>query len=261
MAEAYERFAPQNGYAALAKDVVALLGLGPGARVLDVGCGPGAATVAAEEAVGPGGLVVGVEPSLPMLRRARARGVGSVVAGAAPGLPFPDRTFDAVVASLVLSHLQPFEAALDDLVRVVAPGGVLGATAWTEGEGGPNPVYRLWGEMAASLVGRDALGAAARTVVPHEAWLGHPARLTAALAAAGLDGVRLERRAYAAELPVLDYLAMLDLFTYGRFVRASVDPVRWEEARSALAETVRRRCPQPVRYTARYHLAVGRRAG
>src|SRR3989442_1441615 len=81
VAEPYERFQASNGYAALARDLVTALKLTPGASLLDVGCGSGAATLGAQEVVGVQGLVVGLDISLAMLRRAAAGGVAHVVAG------------------------------------------------------------------------------------------------------------------------------------------------------------------------------------
>ena len=129
VAEAYERFQASNGYARLARDLVTALNLTPGASLLDVGCGSGAATLAAEEVVGGQGFVVGLDISLAMLHRASAGGAAHLVAGIVPGLPFHDRCFDGVAASLVLSHIERYEAGLRDMVRLLKPGGRLGVSA------------------------------------------------------------------------------------------------------------------------------------
>ncbi len=52
---------------------LALAAAAPGERVLDIGCGCGATTLALADAVGPGGRVLGVDVSAPMLARARTR--------------------------------------------------------------------------------------------------------------------------------------------------------------------------------------------
>ena len=73
VAEAYERVqAPRT--VQVAADLLSLARLPEGGRVLDVGAGTGSSTKAAQEALGPSGLAVGVDSSLGMLAvAARAR--------------------------------------------------------------------------------------------------------------------------------------------------------------------------------------------
>jgi SAM-dependent methyltransferase len=106
-----------------------LLGLTPGDGVLDVACGPGGFTRDFGRIVGPAGLSIGVDASPTMLARAVREtpaadhpAVGFVRADAIR-LPFRDASFDAVCCFLAL-HLmaEPF-AALDEMVRVLVPGG------------------------------------------------------------------------------------------------------------------------------------------
>lgn len=108
-----------------------LLGLGAGDGVLDVACGPGNFTRDFGRAVGPEGLAVGIDASATMLARA-ARDTDrdrhpavAFVRGDAARLPFRAESFDAVCCFLAL-HLfaDPF-AALDEMVRVLTPGGRL----------------------------------------------------------------------------------------------------------------------------------------
>ena len=107
-----------------------LLRLGPGMRVLDVGCGTGALIPALAELVGPDGHVVGLDYAAPLLETARERadaaGVGrrvDLVAGDAHNLPFPDASFDAVHVERVLMHLEDPDAAIREMRRVTRPGG------------------------------------------------------------------------------------------------------------------------------------------
>jgi SAM-dependent methyltransferase len=106
-----------------------LLGLARGDGVLDVACGPGNFSRDFACAVGPEGLVVGIDASRPMLERAvrqtRAAGLDNVVFahGDASMLPFRDASFDAVCCFAALNlFAKPFEA-LDQMTRVVTPGG------------------------------------------------------------------------------------------------------------------------------------------
>ena len=96
---------------------ILLRALGPGARVLDVGCGEG---LAAAELCGPGAVYVGLDLNGPSLGRARARGL-CVVQGQAQHLPFADDAFDAVVFRAVFTVLPGLDAcrqALREALRV-----------------------------------------------------------------------------------------------------------------------------------------------
>lgn len=106
-----------------------LLGLGPGDGVLDVACGPGNFSREFARAVGDDGLVVGIDASRTMLARGaadlRASGLDNValIRGDATRLPFRDASFDGVCCFAAL-HLfaDPF-AGLDEMRRVLGPGG------------------------------------------------------------------------------------------------------------------------------------------
>jgi ubiquinone/menaquinone biosynthesis C-methylase UbiE len=106
-----------------------LLGLGERDRVLDVACGPGNFSREFAQAVAPDGLVVGIDASPTMLTRGaqelRRRGPANLalVRGDATRMPFRDASFDAACCFAAL-HLfaEPFEA-LDEMRRVLAPGG------------------------------------------------------------------------------------------------------------------------------------------
>ncbi len=106
-----------------------LLGLGPGDVVLDVACGPGNFTREFARAVGDGGLAVGIDASSTMLARGvselEAAGLANLalIRGDATQLPFQDGVFDGLCCFAAL-HLfaDPF-AALDEMRRVLGPGG------------------------------------------------------------------------------------------------------------------------------------------
>jgi ubiquinone/menaquinone biosynthesis C-methylase UbiE len=105
--------------------------LRPGMRLLDCGCGPGAIALGLAAIVSPGETVgVDVEPSLVEQARALAaeRGVANVrfEVGSAYDLPFPDGSFDAVFANMVLHHLREPVTALREMRRVLKPGGIVG---------------------------------------------------------------------------------------------------------------------------------------
>lgn len=105
-----------------------LLGLRPGDGVLDVACGPGNFTRDFARVAGPGGLVVGLDASPTMLARAVSDtdhpGVG-YVRGDAEALPFKDASFDAVSCFAAMYLFGDPERAVDEMIRVLAPGGRL----------------------------------------------------------------------------------------------------------------------------------------
>lgn len=99
-----------------------------GERVLDVGCGSGGATRVAAKMVGPEGTVVGVDPVTAVLTVAKAEAhEGAEItyrrASAENLSAFDDRSFDCVIASLVLDEVADLEAALGEVARVLRPGG------------------------------------------------------------------------------------------------------------------------------------------
>ena len=106
-----------------------LMGLGAGDVVLDIACGPGNFTRRFAQIAGPDGLAVGIDASETMLARGAAElersGPDNValIRGDATRLPFRDAGFDAVCCFAAL-HLfaEPF-AALDEMRRVLGPGG------------------------------------------------------------------------------------------------------------------------------------------
>jgi ubiquinone/menaquinone biosynthesis C-methylase UbiE len=100
--------------------------VGPGTRVLDVGCGTG---ISAPFYLEKGCAYHGVDIAEKMIEQCKAKvrcaeatfSVGDVEAG----LPFPDGSFDLAIALGLLEYLDRLDAALDEMVRVTRPGGSL----------------------------------------------------------------------------------------------------------------------------------------
>jgi SAM-dependent methyltransferase len=103
-----------------------------GDHVLDVGCGTGVLTRRAADAVGPLGVVWGIDPAPDMIRIAmQAAGSTGNAAhfklAAIEALPFDSSSFDAVLASAVIHHLPPDLKliGLREVHRILKPGGRL----------------------------------------------------------------------------------------------------------------------------------------
>ncbi|ULA62739.1 MAG: Methyltransferase [Nitrospira sp.] len=100
-------------------------GLKPGMRVLDVACGPGLVSQCARDIVGHSGSVIGLDPSLGMLREAQKGPCRTFVRGIGEQLPFPDRTFDFLSMGYALRHVSDLATAFSEYRRVLKPGGIV----------------------------------------------------------------------------------------------------------------------------------------
>ncbi|AZM63616.1 MULTISPECIES: class I SAM-dependent methyltransferase [unclassified Streptomyces] len=122
----WDRRFPDDGPAYAA--AVAELGLREGGRVLDAGCGTGRALPWLRAAVGPSGVVVGVDLTAAMLREAARAGRdrdGALLLADAAALPLRASSLDAVFAAGLVAHLPDPAGTLREIARVVRPGGVL----------------------------------------------------------------------------------------------------------------------------------------
>lgn len=101
----------------------------PGARVLDLGIGPGVSGIELLRAA-PATRLVGIDASPAMLRRARANGAAAgvdlgLVRADAACLPFADATYDGATGHSFLYLLPDGDRVLREVHRVVRPGGTV----------------------------------------------------------------------------------------------------------------------------------------
>jgi SAM-dependent methyltransferase len=235
-------------------DLWELAGIGPGARVADVGCGPGAMLPALSGAVGPDGRVqaVDADPAAVAAARALAAAAGlanvTVTEGRADHTGLEPGSLDAVMLRHVLAHNGGAEDAIvAHLATLVRPGGCL---------------YLV-----------DADGTAVRTLPEHADLTDLNERYGAFRAARGDDnraGLRLADRLVRAGLEVLEFSGR---YFIGQ-LPTEVRPPSWVAREAMVAagvateEDVRRwdrafrevqAAPVPPTFFAPFFIAVGRR--
>jgi len=156
-ADSYDRFMGRYSIQ-LAPQLADLAGIARGQRVLDVGCGPGALTGELVRRVGAAN-VSAVDPSEPFVAAARERHPGvDVRRASAEDLPFPDRTFDAALAQLVIHFMADPVVGLTEMARVTRPDGVVAASVWDhEGQGPLTPFWRAARELDPAIEGESRL--------------------------------------------------------------------------------------------------------
>jgi SAM-dependent methyltransferase len=108
----------------------------PGERIVDVGCGAGATTMAFAQQVGPAGHVLGIDISAPMLARARQIAPASLpvefVLADATVYPFDPASFDLVASRFGVMFFAEPALSFANLRRALRPSGRLAFACWRE---------------------------------------------------------------------------------------------------------------------------------
>jgi ubiquinone/menaquinone biosynthesis C-methylase UbiE len=151
LAEAYDRMA--SDYRDLwaptlipySRSLLDRLSLGSAHRVLDLGAGVGA--LVPELRSRTGATLVVTDRAFGMLRLADA--AARAVLDAAR-LPFRDGAFDAAVMAFMLFHVPEPDRALEEVGRVLTPGGVAGTATWGTGSES-YPALELWNEAVGAV--------------------------------------------------------------------------------------------------------------
>jgi len=145
----------------MAPDALTMLdriGVGPGWRCLDIGCGPEGITRLMSDLVGPSGHVVGLDMDEQHLAHARAHAPANVEfrCGDAFGSDLPEASFDLVHMRFVASTAGDPERLLREALRLTRPGGVV---ALQEPDGSTlncDPPHPAWDKLKAALLGAFA---------------------------------------------------------------------------------------------------------
>ena len=142
-----------------------------GRRVLDVACGEGYGTAALARVAKS---AVGVDVSPAAIAHARATYAGtanaSFVEASCTRMPLPDRAFDTVVSFETLEHIEAQEAFLDEVARVLEPGGVLVLSCPNKVEYSDKRDYA--NEFHVKELYRDELARLVGSRFPEIAWYG-----------------------------------------------------------------------------------------
>jgi ubiquinone/menaquinone biosynthesis C-methylase UbiE len=189
VAEIYEKYMVPAAFALWAADLLALLALEPGSRVLDVACGTGIVARTAAHHTGATGVVVGLDLHGGMLAVARAQEpTGAWVRGSATALPFATSAFNVIVCQQGLQFFPDRLAALREMRRVLRPGGRVALVVW--GALADNPGHAALAQGLAHHMGTSV------AAVLHTSFsLGDAEVFRRLLAQAGFRDVALSRSA------------------------------------------------------------------
>jgi SAM-dependent methyltransferase len=182
------------------------VGVGPGTRLLDVGCGAGEFIALAAQR---GAEVAGLDAAAAMLAQARQRvPEADLRRGSMEALPWPDDAFDVVSAFNALQFAADPARALREVARVARPGGLVALCNW--GRRAARPVLDVI-EAAEALTPEG---------VREDVGLGEPGAFEALAAAAGLR----PRSAGDVDAPLAlpDHAALVRAFVDGGWCAAAV---------------------------------------
>jgi len=123
-----------------------------GGSVLDVATGTG---LVAQLLLARGHPVTGLDQSPDMLAAARRRFDGRVplVEASATAIPFPDASFDHLTFTYLLRYVDDPGATLDELARVVRPGGTVACLEFSVPRGVWRPLWELYVRVGLPLAG------------------------------------------------------------------------------------------------------------
>jgi ubiquinone/menaquinone biosynthesis C-methylase UbiE len=180
----YERWLVGPLFRPWAQLTVEELGLSAGDRVIDIACGTGIVARVAQELLGDGDSIVGVDVSPAMLQVARAVAPGiDWREGSASSLPLhAGEQFDAVVCQQGLQFFADKPGAALQMRRALAPGGKLAVSTWRSDD--EMPFFRELRAVAEGHLG---------PIADERYGYGDAGALDALLRDAGFEEVRLQK--------------------------------------------------------------------
>ncbi|GAB0489132.1 hypothetical protein MMPV_000348 [Pyropia vietnamensis] len=187
-ATAYERWAAPLTAQYVPEVLAAAAPIGPGTRVLDIATGTGGAAVAAA-ATGATVLATDISPQM-LTAAAKAlepyKSTATATLADGTALEVPDGSYDVVLSVFGIVTFPAWEAGLREAVRATAPGGRLVLATWTCADGAAFfPTFMDTYRKTFSDKPSPALG-------PGVAALNTPAKVTAALTAAGAERITVQ---------------------------------------------------------------------
>ena len=220
----------------IAQGLVEELAVQPGERVLDIGCGRGAALIPLALAAGPDGSVLGIDlaPRMVELTAQDVRDLPQVevrVADAtAPGLP--PASYDVISSALVLFFLPDPGAAVRTWAQLLVPGGRLGVTTF-------GPQDERWRQIDALFLPYLPQALLDARTSGQRGPFGSDEGVAQLLSDGGLNDVRTAHRSVAAEFRDAEHL--ID-FSWSHGQRAM-----WEAVPESEHDTLRRQITEQTR--------------
>ncbi|TAL98135.1 MAG: methyltransferase domain-containing protein [Paraburkholderia sp.] len=252
LAEQYDRLGTRQFHHGL--ELLDVLAVQSGEKVLDIGCGTGLLTEAVAERTGPDGEVLGIDPLALRVELARKRAQGRFDAriGRAEALhDVPDAHYDVVYFNSVIHWVPDQLAALQHAFRVLKPGGRVGFT--TMSQEAPHDLH----VVLHALLAREPRWQAARVGAPHQLTQERAALL---LAAAGFNVTHNEIREFDDAFETVDeVIAFSRASSFGNFLSA-LDEADGVRVRQLLGDALEaKRGPRGIALKRRMTFATGRR--
>lgn len=194
-AEVYEEFFVPALFQEWANRVAVAAAIQPDWRVLDVACGTGILARTISARLDARGSVVGLDLNEGMLQVAKHKAPAiEWRQGRAESLPFEANRFDATVSQFGLMFFEDRRAALQEMARVLKPGGHLAVAVWDSLEN--TPAYAEVTALLQRLFGTQVANALAAPFV-----LGDPQVLRSLFTQAGMPDAKITRQQGNARFP------------------------------------------------------------